>query len=610
METTSKGEWDPLVTDAPNTLIEKQQAWYKAVAGVFARVQKKDVADIPLDIWQKLIKTTYDGIPINPLYNRADELDEAALPGVFPYRRGAAGVGQENQGWGVAESFDEKSTNQQILDSLYNGTTNLVIQGSADIATLLNGVYLSLCPVRLFAGVRTVEQAKALFAIADRQQETPQLIELGATPLTSMVNGGATISLDDTIELAKQAAQRDNTRAILVDAVTFSNQGATDAEEIGLALAAGVEYLRALTDAGFTIEQALDQISFRFATTDEQFAQIAKFRAARQLWARVAEIVGAPEHGTCPQHALTAPVMFTQRDPWVNMLRSTVAAFAAGVGGATDVEVLPFDWAIPGGLPKTSRSFARRIARNTNLLLLEESHLSHVIDPGGGSYFIEAFTTQLADKAWEVFTSVEAEGGLQQAIAAGTVAKLLDDAHEAQRKDIARRIKKITAINEFPNLAEAPLPADLRVEPSRVRRWAAEFEALRNRSDAYMEVRGTRPTAVLIPLGPLAKHNIRTGFATNLLASGGIEALNPGQVTPGTEEFTTAAKSAPIAVICGTDQEYDATGKDAYEALRAAGVDTILLAGSPGHEFEPDGYLNMKIDAAATLAELLTKLGA
>ena len=598
------------MTDAPNTLIEKQQAWYKAVAGVFARVQKKDVADIPLDIWQKLIKTTYDGIPINPLYNRADELEEAALPGVFPYRRGAAGVGQENQGWGVAESFDEKSTNQQVLDSLYNGTTNLVIQGSADIATLLSGVYLSLCPVRLFAGVRTVEQAKALFAVADSQQETPQLIELGATPLTSMVNGGATISLDDTIELAKQAAQRDNTRAILVDAVTFSNQGATDAEEIGLALAAGVEYLRALTDAGFTVEQALDQISFRFATTDEQFAQIAKFRAARQLWARVAEIVGAPEHGTCPQHALTAPVMFTQRDPWVNMLRSTVAAFAAGVGGATDVEVLPFDWAIPGGLPKTSRSFARRIARNTNLLLLEESHLSHVIDPGGGSYFIEAFTTQLADKAWEVFTSVEAEGGLQQAIAAGTVAKLLDDAHEAQRKDIARRIKKITAINEFPNLAEAPLPADLRVEPSRVRRWAAEFEALRNRSDAYMEVRGTRPAAVLIPLGPLAKHNIRTGFATNLLASGGIEALNPGQVTPGTEEFTTAAKSAPIAVICGTDQEYDATGKDAYEALRAAGVDTILLAGSPGHEFEPAGYLNMKIDAAATLAELLTKLGA
>ena len=598
------------MTDAPNTLIEKQQAWYKAVAGVFARVQKKDVADIPLDIWQKLIKTTYDGIPINPLYNRADELDEAALPGVFPYRRGAAGVGQENQGWGVAESFDEKSTNQQVLDSLYNGTTNLVIQGSADIATLLNGVYLSLCPVRLFAGVRTVEQAKALFAVADSQQDPPQLIELGATPLTSMVNGGATISLDDTIELAKQAAQRDNTRAILVDAVTFSNQGATDAEEIGLALAAGVEYLRALPDAGFTIEQALDQISFRFATTDDQFAQIAKFRAARQLWARVAEIVGAPEHGTCPQHALTAPVMFTQRDPWVNMLRSTVAAFAAGVGGATDVEVLPFDWAIPGGLPKTSRSFARRIARNTNLLLLEESHLSHVIDPGGGSYFIEAFTTQLADKAWEVFTSVEAEGGLQQAFAAGTVAKLLDDAHEEQRKDIARRIKKITAINEFPNLAEAPLPADLRVEPSRVRRWAAEFEALRNRSDAYMEVRGTRPAAVLIPLGPLAKHNIRTGFATNLLASGGIEARNPGQVTPGTEEFTAAAKSASIAVICGTDQEYDATGKDAYEALRAAGVDTILLAGSPGHEFEPDGYLNMKIDAAATLAELLTKLGA
>lgn len=602
------------MTDTQNTLMDnfndKQQAWYKAVAGVFARVQKKDVADIPLDIWQKLIKTTYEGIPINPLYNRVDELDEAALPGIFPYRRGAAGVGKENHGWGVTESFDANSTNEQVLNALYNGTTNLVIQGNADIKKLLDGVYLSLCPVRLFAGTRTADQTTALYEVLDAQDETPHLIELGAAPLTSAIGRGATVDLDTAVEFAKGAVQRDNVRAILVDAVSFSNQGATDAEEIGLALAAGVEYLRVLTDTGFTIEQALDQLSFRFAITDEQFAQIAKLRAARQLWARVADIVGAPEHGTCPQHALTAPVMFTQRDPWVNMLRSTVAAFAAGVGGATDVEVLPFDWAIPGGLPKTSRPFAHRIARNTNLLLLEESHLGHVIDPGGGSYFIEAFTTQLADKAWEVFTTIEAEGGLRKATETGSVANQLAESHEARRKDIARRIKKITAINEFPNLAEAPLPADLRVEPKYVRRWAAEFEALRNRSDDHMEVRGKRPTAVLIPLGPLAKHNVRTGFATNLLASGGIEVLNPGQVEPGSPEFAEAAKSAPIAVICGTDQEYDASGAKACEALRAAGVETILLAGSPGHDFEPDGYLNMKIDAAATLAALLTKLGA
>ena len=164
------------------------------------------------------------------------------------------------------------------------------------------------------------------------------------------------------------------------------------------------------------------------------------------------------------------------------------------------------------------------------------------------------------------------------------------------------------------NLGEQPLSDDRRVEPRGIRRWAAEFEALRTRSDVYLAAKGTRPQAVLIPLGPLAKHNIRTGFATNLLASGGIEALNPGQVVPGTPEFDTAAQSAPIAVICGTDAEYGETGVEAVQALRKAGVETVLLAGSPasfeGAEAAPDDYLNLKIDAAATLATLLDKLGA
>lgn len=602
------------MTDTRNSLIEgfedRQQAWYKAVAGVFARVQKKDVADIPLDSWRKLIKTTYDGIEINPLYTRADELPEDVTPGVFPYRRGAAGVGAEYQGWGVAESFGAKAKNATVLSALENGTTNLVLQGKPNVAELLNGVHLSMCPVRLNCGTNTKAVAEELFAFADAQEDTPQLIELGASPLSSDVDDSASVDLETTVELAKISVERENTRAVLVDAVRFSNQGATDAEEIGLALAAGAEYLRILTDAGLTIEQAFNQLSFRYAVTDDQFAQIAKLRAARQLWARVAEIVGVPEHGSCPQHAITAPVMFAQRDPWVNMLRCTVAAFAGGVGGATDVEVLPFDWAIPGGLPKTSRTFATRMARNTNLLLLEESHLGHVIDPGGGSYFIETLTTELADKAWAVFTDIEAQGGLRAAVASGAVKELLDASFEAVRKDIAHRVKQLTAINEFPNLAEAPLPADLRVGPKYVRRWAGEFEALRNRSDAYMEVKGVRPAAALIPLGPLAKHNIRTGFATNLLASGGIEALNPGQVTPGTPEFEQAAKAAKVVVICGTDQEYAETGAEAFKALKDLGVETVLLAGAKAEGFEPDGYLHLKIDAAATLAGLLEKLGA
>ena len=602
------------MSDARNSLIEdfaqQQQAWYKAVAGVFARVQKKDVADVPLDIWRKLIKTTYDGIDINPLYTRQDELPEVPVPGEFPFTRGAQGVGAAGKGWGVTESFGASATNEQVLSALENGTTDLVIYGDAPVAELLKGVYLDLAPVRLNAGTGTKEVAAALYALVDEQGKTPARIELGASPLTSAVDGSASVDIDTAVKLAKEAAARENTRAILVDGVSFSNQGGSYAQQLGFTIAAGVEYLRRLTDAGLTVEQALDQLSFRYAITDDQFGQIAKLRAARTLWARVAEILGAAEKGSGPLHALTAPAMFSQRDPWVNMLRSTVSAFAAGVGGATDVEVLTFDWAIPGGLPGVSRTFAHRIARNTNLLLLEESHLGHVVDPAGGSYYVEQYTSQLEEKAWAVFQEIEAKGGFSEVLKAGIITSKLEDSYEKIRDAIAHRVRKITAINEFPNLNEAPLPKDLRVEPTSVKRWAAQFEALRNRSDDFFEVHGKRPQIALIPLGPLSKHNIRTGFASNLLASGGIEALNPGQVVPGTPEFTEAAKSTPIVVICGTDQEYAATGAEALAALREAGAQTVLLAGAEGTGVEADGYLNMKIDAAQTLSDLLEKLGA
>lgn len=602
------------MSDARNSLIEdfpqQQQAWYKAVAGVFARVQKKDVADVPLDIWRKLIKTTYDGIDVNPLYTRQDELPEVPVPGEFPFTRGAQGAAAAGKGWGVTESFGASATNEQVLSALENGTTDLVIYGDAPVAELLKGVYLDLAPVRLNAGTGTKEAAAALYALVDEQGKTPARIELGASPLTSAVDGSASVDIDTAVELAKEAAARENTRAILVDGVSFSNQGGSSAQQLGFTIAAGVEYLRRLTDAGLTVEQALDQLSFRYAITDDQFGQIAKLRAARTLWARVAEILGAAEKGSGPLHALTAPAMFSQRDPWVNMLRSTVSAFAAGVGGATDVEVLTFDWAIPGGLPGVSRTFAHRIARNTNLLLLEESHLGHVVDPAGGSYYVEQYTSQLEEKAWAVFQEIEAKGGFSAALAAGDITSKLEESYEKIRDAVAHRVRKITAINEFPNLNEAPLPKELRVEPTSVKRWAAQFEALRNRSDDFFEVHGKRPQIALIPLGPLAKHNIRTGFASNLLASGGIEALNPGQVVPGTPEFAEAAKSTPIVVICGTDQEYAASGAEALAALREAGAQTVLLAGAEGTGVEADGYLNMKIDAAQTLSDLLEKLGA
>lgn len=613
-------------TPLPPDFDERQQAWYKAVAGVFARVRRQDVADVPLDVWQKLIKTTYDGVDVNPLYTRADDLAEAPVPGAFPFVRGAEPRPAETAGWGVRETFGAfggaaKEVNETLLSALANGTTSIRLDltgelGPDDVPQLLAGVYPDLAPIAVAAGERGVEAADAVLAFIDTsgRDVAATTMEAGLDPLTAPVLGEPTVTLDDAVAFAVRAAGRDGAvKAITVDGVAFANRGATDSQEIGFALAAGVEYLRALTDAGLTPAQAADTLAFRLSATDDQFQTIAKFRAARALWSRVLQVSGVDEVAPPPFHAVTAPVMYSRRDPWVNMLRGTVAAFAAGVAGATSVEVLPFDNAIPGGQPNVSRTFATRIARNTNLLLLEESHLGFVADPAGGSYYVEQLTDQMADRAWGVFAEVEKRGGLTAA--AEHVREELDAAYEARRADIAHRRTKVTAINEFPNLGEAPLPADRRGENEPIRRWAADFEALRDRSDEHLERTGARPQVTLLPLGPLAKHNVRTGFATNLLASGGIEAVNPGQVVPGEDAFAEAAK-AKVVVLCGADPEYAENGAAAVDAARAAGAGEVLLAG-PEKIFadapegsRPDGYLTMTIDAVAELSRLLDLLEA
>ncbi len=338
---------------------------------------------------------------------------------------------------------------------------------------------------------------------------------------------------------------------------------------------------------------------------------IAKFRALRRLWARVAEVVGEPDAGAARVHAVTSMPMMAQRDPWVNMLRTTVAAFGAGLGGADTVLVAPFDAAIPGGLPGTSASFARRIARNTQLLLLEESHLGRVLDPGGGSWYVEDLTEQLAETAWQHFQQIEANGGF--ADARDFVAAKIAEVRETRADDISHRRTAITGVNEYPNLDEAPLPHD--GSTSTVARYAAGFEALRDRSDAHLAATGARPQVLLLPLGPLAEHNIRATFATNLLASGGIEAVNPGAVDAArVADAVTAAGGPAVAVICGTDARYQAEAAGIVEAVRKAGVTRVLLAGPDKAVAEadpkPDDYLTAKIDAVGALSDLLTRLGA
>jgi methylmalonyl-CoA mutase len=344
---------------------------------------------------------------------------------------------------------------------------------------------------------------------------------------------------------------------------------------------------------------------------DDQFITIAKLRAGRQLWARVAEGVGAPDAGAATVHAVTSLAMMAQRDPWVNMLRCTLAAFGAGLGAADTVLVQPFDAAIPGGAPGVAPSFSRRIARNTQLLLLEESHLGRVLDPGAGSWFVEDLTEQLAQQAWTHFQAIEARGGFTGATdyLVGQIAEVA----ARRQADVAHRRTAVTGVNEYPNLAEQPLPQT--DSALGVARYAAGFEALRDRSDAYLAGTGARPRALLLPLGPLAEHNIRSTFASNLLASGGIEAVNPGGVDAAGIAGAVAEAGAPgVAVICGTDARYAAEVSAVVAAAHDAGVEHVCLAGPEkaigDAAHRPDEYLTARIDAVEALSSLLTRLGA
>jgi methylmalonyl-CoA mutase len=611
--------------------------WRSAVAGVLAKSTRKDPEQLG-DAPERLLETpTYDGIAIRALYTALDELPEPPLPGEWPYVRGGDALRDVKTGWRVAEAFPAtpvpgvaaKDVNSAVLDALGNGASALVLRigesGVApdQLAETLQGVYLSMAPLILEAGADYAAAGDVALALADEvepDQRATLSIDLGGDPLTATLSGRPAPKIGDVVAAAKRAAERTGVRAITVDGPAFHNLGANATWELAAGVAAAVSYLRVLTEAGMPIGQALRQISFRFAADDDQFMTIAKFRAARNLWARVAEVVGEPDSGAAVIHAETSLPMMTQRDPWVNMLRCTLAAFGAGVGGADSLLVFPFDVAIDGGFPDIATSFARRIARNTQLLLLEESHVGRVLDPAGGSWFVEDLTGRLAEQAWQQFQAIEARaahGGFTQAsdFIAGQIAEV------AARRgdDIAHRRTAITGVNEFPNLTEPPLPqSDSSYSPlaaGKLVRYAADFEALRDRSDAYLARTGSRPRALLLPVGPLAENNIRATFASNLLASGGIEAINPGTVdAAGVAAAVAEAGSPTVAVICGTDKRYQDEASGVVHAARGAGISRVYLAGPEkavaDAEHQPDQFLTAKINAVEALSDLLARLGA
>ncbi|WP_431046528.1 methylmalonyl-CoA mutase small subunit [Streptomyces sp. P1-3] len=616
----------PLAAEFPDATREQ---WCHLVEGVLRKSGTHDA--LGADAEQALATALQDGVSVRPLYTAQDAPGDAGYPGFAPFLRGARAEGSAASGWDVRPRHahpDPRRTNEAVLADLENGAASVWLAVGASgipvhaLPQALDGVYLDLAPVVLDAGADFESAARALLRLyADRQVPARAALgNLGADPLGLVARTGQDTDLAAHLSAATGLAQlvhRDHpgVRTFTVDALPYHEAGGSTAEELGCSLAAAVAYLRELTAAGLPAEAACAQLEFRYAATADQFLTIAKLRAARRLWARVAQVCGADAAGAQRQHAVTSPVMMSRRDPWVNMLRTTVASLAAGVGGADSVTVLPFDHAL--GLPD---DFARRIARNTSTILLEESHLARVIDPAGGSWYVERLTDDVARAAWAWFQEIERAGGLAEALASGLVRDRIAATWERRSRDLARRKEPITGVSEFPNLAEQPVtrepaPAPLGGGLPRVRRDEA-YEALRARSDAALAADGTRPRVFLAALGPAAAHTARASFAANLFQAGGIEAVHqPASVDAESVAEAFAASGARIACLCSSDALYAEQAVAVAQRLKAAGALRVYLAGRPGELRETyeqagvDTFVFAGCDAVEVLSSALDTMG-
>ncbi len=595
-----------------------REQWEKLVAGVLNKSVKS--GGLTPEAAAQRLTVTVGGIPIAGIYGRDDAAPDPGLPGAAPFVRGRQAQGTLG-GWDVRAAFGHPSpgeVREQVLHDLENGVTSLwlsVGQGGFPVDALgdvLSEVLLDLAPVVLDAGGDGIEAARAFLAVARGRGIAVAGLSgnLGLDPIGHAARTGTSPALDDAlgdvaafVSTAADELHGSQLRTIVVDALPFHDAGATEAQELGLSIASGVAYLRALAGAGLSPQAAAAQLEFRYAATDDQFLTIAKLRAARKLWSRVAAACGVPEplQGQL-QHAVTSWPMMTRRDPYVNMLRTTVAAFAAGVGGADAVTVLPFDAAI--GLPDV---LGRRVARNTQALILEESHVAAVIDPAGGSWYVESLTDALARAGWEEFQAIEAAGGLVQALTEGVVADHLAASRAEREHKFDVREDAITGVSAFPQLDEKLLvrePAPERPSGGLPRiRWAERHEAMRERADRFTADTGRPPTVILVPIGSPRAAAARIAFATDLFSPAGIAVSVQEGPLP---------DPAPAAVcLCGTDDAYATDAAAQADALHEAGVKTVLLAGPA--KAAPDAAIDTFIfrgcDAVAVQEQVLDELG-
>lgn len=586
------------------------------------------------DSLRALATTTLEGLVIDPLYTAAGSPtgEVAGLPGSMPYTRGATAASNRS-GWQVradlALSSDDDGAlaaaesaagvdaftlrrgwtdhRAALLDLLggstsdtanpasgtANNTTNPVpiyLQPGASIAeanALIECLATAGIPVSTARGSLGLDPlGAAMCALANKSTTKPD--DLTDTLLLTADYAASHTTTTHTTTAHPTASHTTGLRSLALDGTAYSATGAGDTYELAAVLANATQWLDLLIERGCDLATAAAQIEFTLSATAEVFTVVAKCRALRTCWARVLQVCGDVEAvETMSLHVCAANSMMSLHDPWTNMLRSTTACFAASLGGADAVTLPPFDGLARPAQAGNGSDLGRSVARNTQLILLHESQINAVLDPAGGSWFVENLTEQLADRAWQGFTQIVAEGGLPAAIGSGKLAASVAKTAHRRRSAVATQRQVLVGVNAFTYLDESDAVANSADEAIGYR-WAEPFEQLRNRSAtlASAAITSTSPTVFLAALGPSSDNAARTNFAKTLFEAGGIAAPVPtsGYDSPAEAVAAFAGGNASLACICSSDVIYASQAAETAAGLRAAGARRIYLVGTPGDD--------------------------
>lgn len=583
------------------------------------------------DYERKLVWRTGEGFNVRPYY-RAEDLKGIQFlnsqAGEFPYVRGT----RDNNHWRIHQTIevsDPKAANEEALKLLNAGADSLTFAivkksfSADDVNTLLNEIYIPAVNL-VFAGNAVEQLADLVLAYLETKgvKKEEALVAFEIDPLVKELTQKGAASEEElkaeiktVASLVRKTQEYPHVRVATVSGAIFGNSGSTIVEELAFSLSAGHDYLVRLMDEGLSIDEVARKVRFAFSVTSNYFLEIAKFRAARMLWANIVKGYNPSKNCRCKMeiHAETSRWNQTVYDPYVNMLRGTTEAMSAAIAGVYSLEVVPFDSAF-----EAPTSFAKRIARNVELLLKHESHFDRVVDPAGGSYYIENLTQSIAAEAWKLFLEIEDKGGYAAAYNSGMIADRVKASAAAKDKNIATRRQTLLGANQFPNFTET---ASKEITEEIVTRKAAEGNVLvpYRGSMAFEEMRlhtdrcGKEMKAFMLTCGNLAMARARAQFSCNFFACAGIR-VQDNTYFNSIEEGVKAAleANANIVVVCASDDDYLEAAPKVKELLQDKAI--LVVAGAPActPELEAQGiknFINVKSNVLETLKFYLKEMG-